>query len=58
MDVVVIGDTRFDIDAATELSIDSIGVAYGFSTSDEISSCNPDFIAYTVGDLHHLLLAE
>ncbi len=31
MDVVIIGDTRFDIDAATELAIDSIGVTYGFS---------------------------
>ncbi len=58
IDVVVIGDTRFDIDAATELAIDSIGVAYGFSSGDEMASCNPDFIAYTVSDLHHLLLAE
>lgn len=58
MDVVVVGDTRYDIDAATELAIDSIGVAYGFSSEQEISGCNPDFIANTVGDLHHFLLAE
>jgi phosphoglycolate phosphatase len=56
MDVVVIGDTKYDIDAATELAIDSIGVAYGFSTEDELTACNPDYIAYKVSDLQRFLL--
>ncbi len=56
MDVVVIGDTKYDIDAATELDIDSIGVAYGFSNEEEIYACNPDYVAKKVSDLHRFLL--
>jgi phosphoglycolate phosphatase len=56
IDVVMIGDTRYDIDAAAELAIDSIGVAYGFSTPEEVASFNPDYIANSVDDLHGFLL--
>jgi len=58
LDVVIIGDTRYDIDAATELAIDSIGVTYGFCSEDEVASCNPDYIARKVSDLHRFLLYE
>jgi phosphoglycolate phosphatase len=57
-EVVVIGDTQFDIQAAAELEIDSIGVTYGFTTEQEISFCNPDYIAYEVTDLEKLLLIQ
>ncbi len=56
MDVVIIGDTRYDIDAATELEIDSIGVTYGFSNEEELARCNPDYIAYKVSDLQRFLI--
>ena len=56
LDMVIIGDTRYDIDAATELAIDSIGVTYGFSTEKEVVSFNPDYIAHKVSDLQHYLL--
>jgi phosphoglycolate phosphatase len=58
LDVVIIGDTRFDIDSATELAIDSIGVTYGFSTEVEIISYNPDYIAHKVSDLQRFLINE
>lgn len=58
MEVVMIGDTRYDMDAAAELEIDSIGVTYGFSTRDEILSFNPDYIADSVEELEKLLLHE
>lgn len=54
--VVVVGDTRYDIEAAAELEIDSIGVTYGFTTEAEIAACNPDYIASRVSDLYPLLL--
>jgi phosphoglycolate phosphatase len=57
-DVVVIGDTRYDIEAAAELAIDSIGVTYGFSPAKEVSAFDPDFIADHVNDLHRLLIIE
>jgi phosphoglycolate phosphatase len=58
MEVVIIGDTHYDIDAAAELGIDSIGVTYGFSSFEEITTFDPDYIADTVGDLQRLLLLE
>jgi phosphoglycolate phosphatase len=54
--VVVVGDTRYDIEAAAELEIDSIGVTYGFTTEAEIAAYNPDYIASRVSDLYPLLL--
>jgi phosphoglycolate phosphatase len=56
--VVIIGDTRYDMDAATELGIDSVGVSYGFSSYAEIELFNPDYIAETVKDLEHFLLVD
>lgn len=57
-DVIIIGDTKFDIDAAAELEIDSVGIAYGFTTPEEITSFNPDYIAKNVNDLRSILLNE
>jgi phosphoglycolate phosphatase len=57
-EVVLIGDTRYDIEAAAELEIDSIGVTYGFSSAKEVTSFDPDYIADHVNDLHRLLLIE
>lgn len=55
-EVVVIGDTRYDIDAAKELEIDSIGVAYGFTSYEEITSFDPEYVANNVADLRDILL--
>jgi phosphoglycolate phosphatase len=56
MEVVIIGDTRYDIDAAAELGIDSIGVTYGFSSYEDIESYEPDYIVENVETLLSLLL--
>jgi phosphoglycolate phosphatase len=58
MEVVMIGDTRYDVEAAAELEIDSIGVTYGFSTKEEVLSFDPDYIAGSVEELEKLLLQE
>ena len=58
LEVVIIGDTRYDIDAATELGIDSVGVTYGFSSLAEIISFDPDYIIDSVEDLQKLLLID
>jgi phosphoglycolate phosphatase len=39
-DCVMVGDTRFDIDAAIEKNIYSIGVKWGFGNYSEISKAN------------------
>jgi phosphoglycolate phosphatase len=56
MEAVIIGDTRYDIDAAAELGIDSIGVTYGFSSFEDIESFDPDYIVENVEALQSLLL--
>jgi phosphoglycolate phosphatase len=55
-EVVVVGDTHYDIEAAAELELDSVGVSYGFSSFEEIEKYNPDYIAQSVSDLRGLLL--
>jgi phosphoglycolate phosphatase len=57
-DVVVIGDTRYDLDAAKELEIDSVGVAYGFTTYEEITSFDPEYVARNVKDLREILFIK
>lgn len=58
LDVVVIGDTRYDIEAAAELGIDSICVTYGFSSPEEITAMDPDYIAENAKDLQRILLGN
>jgi len=55
LEVVVVGDTHYDINAAAELELDSVGVSYGFSSYAEIERLNPDYIAQTVNELRNLL---
>lgn len=54
--VILIGDTRYDIEAAAELEMESVGVTYGFSSSDEIEALEPDYIAGSVAELRAVLL--
>jgi len=55
--VVLIGDSRYDIEAAAAVGIDSIGVAYGFSTFEEMESYDPDYLVHSVDELTGLLTA-
>ena len=52
----MVGDRRFDIEAAKAVGIDAIGVAYGYGSRDELSAAGADAIAGAVPDLHGLLL--
>jgi phosphoglycolate phosphatase len=55
-EVVVVGDTHYDINAAAELELDSVGVSYGFSSYEEIEKLNPDYIAHSVSELRGFLI--
>jgi phosphoglycolate phosphatase len=57
-EVVVVGDTYYDIEAAAELELDSVGVSYGFSSYEEIERYNPDYIAQSINELRGLLIGE
>ena len=57
-DVVMIGDRKFDLESATELSVDGVGVTYGFGDREEIESCNPVFIANSPYEICNFVLGE
>jgi len=56
--IVMIGDRKFDLEAAKNVGIPSIGVLYGYGSEEEIASCGPTHIAATVDDLASLLMSE
>lgn len=52
---VMVGDTSHDIQMAQNAGCDSIAVAYGAHTLQEISKAKPSYIANNVAELDHLL---
>jgi phosphoglycolate phosphatase len=53
---VMIGDRDFDIIAAHENGIDSIGVTFGFGSHEEIKEANPTHTAKSIKELEKYLL--
>ncbi len=57
-EVLMIGDRHFDINGAKELSLNSLGVYYGFAKSGELEAAGADYVADTVEELEKLLLEK
>ncbi len=57
-DVVMVGDRNYDLDSASELGIDGIGVSYGFGDVQELKACNPVFIADNAKQISEYILGE
>jgi HAD superfamily hydrolase (TIGR01509 family) len=55
-DVVVIGDSSFDLDMAKNAGVDSIGVTTGIHTHDILTKSDPRFIIDTVSGTLPLIL--
>jgi phosphoglycolate phosphatase len=53
--IVMIGDRKHDILGAKEVSIDSVGVLYGFGSRQELEAAGAEQIAETIFDLQNLL---
>ncbi|PKM52998.1 MAG: phosphoglycolate phosphatase [Firmicutes bacterium HGW-Firmicutes-5] len=56
-EVVMIGDRQHDILGAKEIVIDSIGVAYGYGSSDELERAGADYIVNSIQGLRDQLLS-
>lgn len=56
--LVMIGDRKHDIIGANENEIDSIGVVYGYGTSEELIESNATHIVSTVDELKVFLSNE
>ena len=55
---VMVGDTRFDMEGAQAVGIDSIGVGYGYGGEKELRTANCGAYAATVAELEKLLCAD
>ncbi len=54
----MVGDRKFDIEAAKELGLDAIGVEWGYGSMEELAGAKADVIAPTVDDLAYILLGD
>lgn len=54
--VYMIGDRRFDIEGAKAMRIESVGVAYGYGSMEELKEARADYIVRTVEELQKFLL--
>lgn len=55
-DVVLVGDTKYDVMGARGVGIDCIAVRYGYGTLEELQKENPTYIVETVEDVGRLIL--
>lgn len=55
-EIVVIGDRKYEVEAANELGFDSICVSYGYGTVEEIMDSGPTYIAGRISELGDILL--
>jgi phosphoglycolate phosphatase len=53
---VMVGDRHFDLLAARDTGIDSVGVTYGYGSAEEIAACNPTYTVSSAAELGKLLL--
>lgn len=55
---VMIGDRRFDVEGGRANGVDTIGVAYGYGSREELTAAGATHVADTVGELTALLLGD
>lgn len=54
--IVMVGDRKFDIEAAIEAGVSNIGVSYGYGSKEELSKAGADIIVDSVEELRRELL--
>ena len=55
-DALMIGDTKFDIEGANQVGLDSLGVLYGFGSRESLEREGAKYISENVYELKKLLL--
>lgn len=56
-EIVMIGDTVFDILGGKENGLSTITVGYGFGKADELKETNPDYFVESVEELYEVLIS-
>ena len=53
--VIMVGDTRFDVLGAHECGIPCVGVTWGFAVEGEFEACDTEFVVDTMEELLNIL---
>src|SRR6202034_670077 len=53
----MVGDRKFDIEAARANGVTSIAVTYGYGTAEELASARPDYTCHAVEDVLRIFAA-
>lgn len=56
-EAIMIGDRKHDVIGAQNNNIDSIGVLYGYGSTEELEAVNPTYIVNSVSSLYQLLIS-
>lgn len=56
-EIVMIGDTVFDMEGGKENGLSTVAVNYGFGKENELRNTNPDYFAEDVEELFEILMA-
>ncbi|MBR6293585.1 MAG: HAD hydrolase-like protein, partial [Lachnospiraceae bacterium] len=55
-EIVMVGDRFYDIEAAVEVGVDSIGVLYGYGSEEELRKAGATYTAVTAQDIISFVL--
>jgi len=55
-DIVMIGDTLFDIEGGKENGLSTIAVTYGFGNKEDLEKAEPDYLVESVEELYEMLV--
>ncbi len=57
-DILMVGDRFYDIKAAVEVGVDSVGVLYGYGNEEELRESGATYIVRTPGEIAGVALGE
>ncbi len=56
--VIMVGDTKYDIEGAREVGVKSLGVLYGYGSRDDLVRYGADYLARSVDEIYKILFRE
>lgn len=56
--VLMVGDTKFDMLGAKELGISALGVLYGYGSAEELTASGADFIVHSAKEIEEVVKGD